>query len=443
MVNARLLTKGKPWKLLLGFSVPILVGQIFQLLYSLFDTKIVGALLGEGPLAAVGSISSLYNLMNTFANGLTMGFSIMLAFYFGARNFERVKKTFATTIYLSLGTIVALIILIMVFLQPIQTFLNIPDAQKEMATAYIQVLVVGMIVTVMYHVCANSLRAIGDSVTPLIFLIVASLSNVGMDYVFIRFFHWGVAGAAYATVFAQLLSVILCLIRIVKKFELLHLQKSDFKPERKLVTEMMKSGLSVGLMGSLVALGTVTLQSSINGLGAQFIVTQTAARKVCEMMMLPQIVVGYAMTTFAGQNSGAGRPDRVRTGLKSALIMGVIWNVIVAILMFTISRYLIGFLTSSSDETILYWGSLYLKFELSFNMICYVIIVLRNMLQGLGSRVAPVVSSAIELAGKIVFTFMLVPVLGYWGVILTEPVIWIVMVIPLIIKTKKMIGQKA
>ncbi len=437
MVNTKLLTKGTPWKLLLGFSVPILIGQIFQLLYSLFDTKIVGAVLGEAPLAAVGSISSLYNLMNVFANGLTMGFSILLAYHFGARDFEKVKKTFASTIYLSLGIMTMAIVGVMLFLSPLMEFLNIPLEQLQMAREYIQVLIIGMIVTVMYHMCANSLRAIGDAITPLIFLIIASLGNVFMDIVFVKYFDWGVAGAAYATVLAQLISVILCLVRIKRKFALLHLKRQHFKAEKGQIGEMLKSGLAMGLMGSLVALGTVTLQSSINSLGAQIIVAHTAARKVCEIMMMPATVIGYAMTTFAGQNHGAGRIDRVRQGLKSALIMGVIWNVIVVILMFTISRYLVGFLTSSTQENVLYWGSLYLKFDLSFNMICFVIIVLRNMLQGVGHRITPVISSSIELVGKIVFAFALVPILGYWGVILTEPIIWIVMVLPLVIETRK------
>ena len=435
MKNAKLLTSGSPWKLLLEFSVPILIGQVFQLLYSLFDTKIVGAVLGEVPLSAVGSISSLYNMMTSFANGLTMGFSILLAFHFGAKNNDRVKKIFASAI--SLSTIITVIVTagIMLFLNPIMTFLNIPADQLQMARDYIQVLILGFLITVAYNLCANSLRAIGDSITPLIYLIIASLGNVIMDILFVKYLGWGVAGAAYATVLAQLVSVILCIIHIKRKFPLLHVKRESFAPEKDMTVEMLKNGLSMGLMSSLVGLGTLTLQSAINSLGTQIIVAHTAARKVCEIMMLPGMVVSYAMTTFASQNNGAGRIDRVKSGLKSAMLMGVIWCIIVIILMFGFAPEFVSFLTSSTDETILYWGSLYLKFDLSLNIICYAINVLRNMLQGLGYRITPVISSSIELIGKIIFAFALVPVMGYWGVILTEPIVWIAMVIPLIVKT--------
>lgn len=435
MKNAKLLTSGSPWKLLLEFSVPILIGQVFQLLYSLFDTKIVGAVLGEVPLSAVGSISSLYNMMTSFANGLTMGFSILLAFHFGAKNNDRVKKIFASAI--SLSTIITVIVTagIMLFLNSIMTFLNIPADQLQMARDYIQVLILGFLITVAYNLCANSLRAIGDSITPLIYLIIASLGNVIMDILFVKYLGWGVAGAAYATVLAQLVSVILCIIHIKRKFPLLHVKRESFAPEKDMTVEMLKNGLSMGLMSSLVGLGTLTLQSAINSLGTQIIVAHTAARKVCEIMMLPGMVVAYAMTTFASQNNGAGRIDRVKSGLKSAMLMGVIWCIIVIILMFGFAPEFVSFLTSSTDETILYWGSLYLKFDLSLNIICYAINVLRNMLQGLGYRITPVISSSIELIGKIIFAFALVPVMGYWGVILTEPIVWIAMVIPLIVKT--------
>ncbi len=435
MKNAKLLTSGSPWKLLLEFSVPILIGQVFQLLYSLFDTKIVGAVLGEVPLSAVGSISSLYNMMTSFANGLTMGFSILLAFHFGAKNNDRVKKIFASAI--SLSTIITVIVTagIMLFLNSIMTFLNIPADQLQMARDYIQVLILGFLITVAYNLCANSLRAIGDSSTPLIYLIIASLGNVIMDILFVKYLGWGVAGAAYATVLAQLVSVILCIIHIKRKFPLLHVKRESFAPEKDMTVEMLKNGLSMGLMSSLVGLGTLTLQSAINSLGTQIIVAHTAARKVCEIMMLPGMVVSYAMTTFASQNNGAGRIDRVKSGLKSAMLMGVIWCIIVIILMFGFAPEFVSFLTSSTDETILYWGSLYLKFDLSLNIICYAINVLRNMLQGLGYRITPVISSSIELIGKIIFAFALVPVMGYWGVILTEPIVWIAMVIPLIVKT--------
>ncbi len=435
MNKTKSLTTGTPWKLLLQFSIPILIGQIFQLLYSLFDTKIVGAVLGEAPLSAVGAVSSLYNLLTSFANGLTMGFSILLAFHFGAQNYDRVKKIFASAIELTALITIILTILLMAFLSPIMSFLNIPANQMQMAFDYISVLILGLFITMAYNLCANSLRAIGDSITPLIYLIIASVGNVIMDILFVKYFAWGVAGAAYATVLAQLISVVLCLIHIKRKFTILHVKKDHFVPDKDITTEMLKNGLAMGLMSSLVNLGSFILQSAINSLGTQLIVAHTAARKVCEIMMLPGMVIAYGITTFASQNNGAGRVDRVKEGLNSALYIGVIWCLITIVLMFAFSKPLVGFIASSTDKTILYWGSIYLKFDLSLNFICYAINVLRNMLQGLGCRITPIISSGIELVGKIIFAYTLVPALGYWGVILTEPIVWIAMVIPLIIKT--------
>ncbi len=434
MHNSKSLTSGTPWKLLLEFSIPILIGQIFQLLYSLFDTKIVGAVLGETALSAVGSISTLYNLLTTFANGLTMGFSILIAFHYGAKNYEKVKTLFACSITLSLLLTLILILLCSAFLSPIMVFLNIPNDQLPMARDYILVLIIGLVVTSAYNLCANALRAIGDSLTPLIYLIIASLLNVIMDILFVKYFTWGVAGAAYATVLAQLVSVLLCILHIKRKFPLLHVKREHFILERFSTIEMLKNGLAMGLMGSLVGLGTFILQSAINTLGTELIVAHTAARKVCEIMMLPTSVLSFAITTFASQNNGAGRIDRVREGLKSVLLIGLIWSILTILLMFSFSRQLVSFLSSSTNETILYWGSLYLKFDLSLLMVCHVICVLRNMLQGLGHRIAPIVSSSIELLGKVIFAYTLVPAFGYWGVILIEPITWVAMVIPLIIK---------
>ncbi len=442
MNKSKSLTTGTPWKLLLEFSIPILIGQIFQLLYSLFDTKIVGAILGEAALSAVGSVSTLYNLLTSFANGLTMGFAILLAFHYGAENYDKVKKIFASAIELTAIITIIITILLMAFLSPIMAFLNIPSDQLQMAQDYIAALIIGLFITMAYNLCANCLRAIGDSITPLIYLIIASIGNVVMDIIFVKYFGWGVAGAAYATVLAQLISVILCISHIKRKFTILHVKKNNFIPDKDITIEMLKNGLAMGLMSSLVNLGSFILQSAINSLGTQIIVAHTAARKVCEIMMMPGMVIAYGITTFSSQNNGAGRIDRVKDGLKSAMYIGIIWCIITIILMFAFSENLVSFIASSQDETVLYWGSVYLKFDLSLNIICYAINVLRNMLQGLGCRITPIISSGIELLGKIVFAYTLVPALGYVGVILTEPIVWIAMVIPLIVKAVEILKDK-
>lgn len=443
MMKTKTLTEGTPWKQILLFSIPIFCGNVFQLLYSLVDTKIVGSTLGTEALAAVGSVSTLHTLMTGFLNGLTLGFSLITAMCFGAKNRKRLKKTFAAAISLGVLTTLALVLMLMIFLHPVLNLLHVPQAQFEMAYAYISVLIVGLFATLFYNLCANTLRAIGDALTPLIFLIVATVSNIGLDYLFILGFQMGVQGAAYATVLAQLLSVVLCLIRIFRKFPILHIQKEDFRFDRELMAEMYKSGLSMGLMSCLVGIGTILLQSAINTLGTTVIVAHTAARKVFELVSLPNSVLGSAMATYCGQNYGARRFDRIRQGIRASLIIAAVWAVVVFLICHTIEGKLIQFVASTTNPDVIYWGSTYLKVDMSFIVICGVIVILRNSMQGFGDRVIPVFSSCIELAGKIIFAFVFAPMFAYWGIIWAEPMVWIAMVIPLIVKVVHVLKKEA
>lgn len=442
-MKTKTLTEGTPWKQILLFSIPIFWGNVFQLLYSLVDTKIVGSTLGTEALAAVGSVSTLHTLMTGFLNGLTLGFSLITAMCFGAKNRKRLKKTFAAAISLGVLTTLALVLMLMIFLHPVLNLLHVPQAQFEMAYAYISVLIVGLFATLFYNLCANTLRAIGDALTPLIFLIVATVSNIGLDYLFILGFQMGVQGAAYATVMAQLLSVVLCLIRIFRKFPILHIQKEDFRFDRELMAEMYKSGLSMGLMSCLVGIGTILLQSAINTLGTTVIVAHTAARKVFELVSLPNSVLGSAMATYCGQNYGARRFDRIRQGIRASLIIAAVWAVVVFLICHTIEGKLIQFVASTTNPDVIYWGSTYLKVDMSFIVICGVIVILRNSMQGFGDRVIPVFSSCIELAGKIIFAFVFAPMFAYWGIIWAEPMVWIAMVIPLIVKVVHVLKKEA
>lgn len=443
MMKTKTLTEGTPWKQILLFSIPIFWGNVFQLLYSLVDTKIVGSTLGTEALAAVGSVSTLHTLMTGFLNGLTLGFSLITAMCFGAKNRKRLKKSFAAAISLGVLTTAILVVALMIFLHPVLNLLHVPQAQFEMAYAYISVLIVGLFATLFYNLCANTLRAIGDALTPLIFLIVATVSNIGLDYLFILGFQMGVQGAAYATVLAQLLSVVLCLIRIFRKFPILHIQKVDFRFDRELIAEMYKSGLSMGLMSCLVGIGTILLQSAINTLGTTVIVAHTAARKVFELVSLPNSVLGSAMATYCGQNYGARRFDRIRQGIRASLIIAAVWAVVVFLICHTIEGKLIQFVASTTNPDVIYWGSTYLKVDMSFIVICGVIVILRNSMQGFGDRVIPVFSSCIELAGKIIFAFVFAPMFAYWGIIWAEPMVWIAMVIPLIVKVVHVLKKEA
>lgn len=429
------LTEGKPVKLIILFAIPIFLGNLFQIMYSLVDTKIVGSILGETALASVGSVSTLYNLLTGFFNGLSLGFSVITARHFGSGDEKALKKNVAGSVLLGFLTAVVIVAGVAVFLPQILVVLNVPQEQMGMAFSYIQVLLWGMFITLAYNLCANTLRSIGDTITPLLFLVLAALVNVLLDYVFILEFNMGVSGAAWATVLSQLLSVVLCLIRIWRGFPILHVSAKDFRLSREQVISMYQSGLSMGLMSSLVNFGTVTLQSGINQLGTNIIVAHTAARKVFEIWNLPVSVLGSSMATYCGQNYGAKKYDRIRQGMKSALMLGSCWIVVIFILAHTVSPYIISFIASTTQEDIIYWGSTYLEIDMSFLIICVLIVVLRNSMQGFGDYVTPIVSSFIELVGKLVFTFVFVKKFAYWGIIWAEPVIWFLMVIPLIVMT--------
>lgn len=429
--KSRNLTEGKPLQLILWFAIPVFLGNLFQICYGLIDTKIVGSTLGESALAAVGSVSTLYNLLVGFFNGLTLGFSVITARYFGAKDWERLKKNVAGSIILGYGIALVLVLALYGMLSWLLQVLHVPNEQLEMAYAYISILILGMFITLAYNICANTLRAIGDSMTPLIFLLLSSVVNIALDYLFILAFHFGVAGAAAATVTAQLLSVILCLFYIRKNYEILFIRREHFRLEKAQVKEMLSGGLSMGMMSSLVNFGTLILQSGINQLGTSVIVAHTAARKIFEIWNLPVSVLGSTMATYSGQNYGAGKYDRIKSGLKAALGLSCGWAVIVFIMAHSISRYLVGFIASTANEEVLYWGSTYLKYDMSFLVICVFIVILRNTMQGIGDYVTPLVSSGIELLSKVMFTMVFVKGYGYWGVIWTEPVSWMLMVIPL------------
>ncbi len=429
------LLEGKPIFCILLFAIPIFFGNLFQIMYSLIDTKIVGSILGEEALAAVGSVSVLYNLLVGFFNGLTMGFSVIVARHFGSGDEKRLKESVAATISLGFLTAAVIVAAVMPALPKILSFLNVPQGQAGMAHDYIEILILGMFVTIAYNICANCLRAIGDSLTPLIFLVVASVSNVVLDYVFILGGKMGVRGAAYATVLAQLLATVLCLFHIRRSFPILHVGREEFRLERGLVGQMYQSGLSMGFMSCFVNFGTLVLQTGINMLGTDIIVAHTAARKVFEIWVLPISVLGAAMATYCSQNYGAKKYDRIRLGLKHTLILGTVWSAVVFLMAHTISADLIRFIASTDSEAIIYWGRTYLAFDMSFLTVCAFIVILRNAMQGFGDYKTPVFSSFIELVGKIVFSFTFVKMAGYWGIIWAEPVIWFLMVIPLIVRT--------
>lgn len=428
------LTKGNPGKLMIQFAIPILIGNIFQLFYSLVDTRIVGSTLGTDALAAVGATSTVNNLVIGFLIGLTNGFAILAARDFGAQRYIELRKVVANILKLGLIISFILTLLSVSFLEPLLMVLNMPEDLMMEGMAYIKVILLGMTAAMLYNVCASVLRAIGDTVTPLLFLIGSTIMNIGLDYLFILGFKTGVEGAAYATVIAQSIAAMMCFIYIWKRYPMLHIKKEDFKHDRILSRALLTSGLSMGMMQSLVSLGTVTLQSAINQLGTHIIVAHTGARKVTEIFMLPFSVLGMTMATYCSQNLGAGKIERIKKGLKQVLLVAWGWCLIVTLASYTIAPTLIQLVTATQLQEVIETATLYLRIDTLFYFVPAMISILRNALQGLGDHIMPIVSSSIELVGKVLVVLFLTPVLGYMGIILAEPIVWVLMVIPLIVR---------
>lgn len=431
------LTVGNPLKLILLFAIPLFLGSVFQLFYSLVDTRIVGSTLGETALAGVGSTTPLSDFFMSFLNGCTNGFAIIIATYFGAKDETNIKKAIAGTFLLGLSFSLFISIFSLLFLEPLLGFLNIDAELYSSAKAYIIVVLAGLVAATLYNICAAILRAVGDSFTPLLFLIASTVLNIGLDYLFILTFHLGVAGAAYATVISQVLSAVACLVYMNKKYPMLRICKEDFKIPAAITRKLLPTGLSMAFMMSFVNFGTLALQTSINTFHTFTIVAHTAARKCTSIFMLPFSVLGSTLATFCGQNLGAKLYSRIKTGLIQTLLLTFGWCVLVIIVANTLSPFLVESITGSSEKEIINTASLYLSINTAFYFVPAAICLLRNAMQGFGDSKTPVLSSSLELIGKILIAYFLAPAIGYMGIIVAEPIVWCIMVIPLIIGTLK------
>ena len=429
------LIEGKPLKRILQFALPLFIGQLFQLFYSLVDTRIVGETLGEAALAAVGSTSTLSDLLMSLLMGILNGFGIVIATYFGAKNETNMKKTIASTILFGTGMAIIISVLSLCFLAPLLRFLNVSEDLLPNAKSYISVILAGLVIATFYNVCASILRAIGDSFTPLLFLILSAILNIFLDYTFILNFHMGVAGAAYATLLSQAVSAVLCFLYMWKKYPNLHLCREDFRLDREVCRRMFATGSSMAFMSAFVQFGTFALQTSINTFGTNTIVAHTAARKATSIFMMPWGALGSTLATFCGQNLGAGKYSRIKTGLRDTTLLGWAWSLLVILMANTIAPQIVQAITATAETEIIETAALYLRVNTAFYFIPTVICLFRNAMQGFGDTKTPVFSSALELLTKVAVAFLLAPAIGYWGIIICEPIAWIIMVIPLVVNT--------
>ena len=427
------MTKGNPLKLFIYFTIPLLIGNVFQQLYSMVDTIIVGRFVGVNALAALGACNSMFFLVNGLILGLTSGFSVLVSQKFGAKDEKGVKKAVASNITLTVVLTIIITVIALLIINPLLNMMNTPDSIYNDAKKYITIIYAGIITQTAYNMSAGILRALGDSRTPLYFLILASLLNVVLDLVFIVNFKMGVAGAAYATNIAQGVSAILCLIYSYSKYKVLRLRKEDFKVEGSYYSTHLKIAIPMSMQFSLTAVGIIIVQSAINTFGATVIASYTAASKVQQLVMQPSISVGVTMATYAGQNLGARRFDRIKHGMRIMNVVSIVTSIISAFALFSLGKYFVMLFIENPTQEIFNYAQQVLNYSAMFFIPLGFIFVYRNALQGMGQSFVPMMAGFFELCARALVAFTLPKFVGYIGICLADPIAWISAAVPLMI----------
>ncbi|MBD5492760.1 MAG: MATE family efflux transporter [Lachnospiraceae bacterium] len=426
------LLHGPILKSMLIFAVPLFFSGVFQQLYNTMDTVIIGHTLGDEALAAMGAAAAIYDLLIGFALGIGNGLGIVTARSFGNGDLDHLKRSVAAALLIGLGTTVVMTVAARFIVYPLLEILNTPAEIIEQSYAYISTITLFIGVMFAYNLCAGFLRAIGNSVMPLVFLVLSSVLNIVLDLVFIRQVGMGVQGAAMATVIAQGVSVIACLVYIWKKADILIPQKKHFVWDKELYLEMLAQGLSMALMSAIVYAGTAILQVGINGLGYLVIAGHVAARKLFMFLMMPYMAISRTISTFVAQNYGAGQMGRIRKAVKYAYLCGAVLTAVITLFTIPLAPLMVRLLSGSTEAVVIENGALYLRVVAPCLMILALLNPSRFGLQCIGNKILPTISSVIELVGKYLFVVLLIPRFQYMAVIFCEPVIWFFMDIELL-----------
>lgn len=421
------MTRGDPFRLLLQFSLPLFCSNMLQQIYNLTDTALAGHLLGSAALAEIGATAALYGLIMNFAFGMNNGLALTVSRCFGAGEQEGIRRAVGWMVILSAAVSIVLTTVSLLGRGALLQVLQVPAEVWDGAAAYLTVILLGIPLTMLYNMEAALLRAVGNSVTPLLFLLFSSVLNVGLDAAFMGPLGMGVRGAAVATVLAQGISAVLGAVYLVRSYPELHFAPAHLKKSaRRAVMNMFWAGMSMGLMSAIYNLGSVALQSSINALGSVYITAQTAARRMAEMYFIPGGALGIGVATFSSQNLGAGRRSRIWQSVRAALKIYFVWWLFVLAFTFLLGEPVLRLITGSSDARIISNAMLYLKISVPIIPPMAVLVILRNMLQGIRHTVEPLLASALELIGKVIFAVWLVPVWGYRAVCFCEPTTWVI-----------------
>ncbi|MDR3073977.1 MAG: MATE family efflux transporter [Deltaproteobacteria bacterium] len=426
------LTSGSPARRIFGFAWPLLVGNLFQQLYNMADTLIVGRTIGVEALAAVGSTGSLMFLLIGFSQGMTSGFSIITAQYFGAKRMAEVRKSFCVSIALSLLAAFVLTLLGLVHVREVLALMRTPPEIMQDAQAYLSTIYAGLGAFVAFNLLANSILALGDSKSPLLFLIIACILNIILDFTFILGFGWGVAGAARATVVSQGVSVLLCAVYIVKRQPSLLLRKKDWLHARpRDLFRSLRVGLPMGFQASIISVGIIIVQWAFNSLGPIAVAAYTVAQKIDLVAVLPMMSFGLAMATYTGQNYGARDIARIRKGVRQCCAMSLTFSVLVGAAVILGGKWAIALFVGPGQPEVMAGAQIYLNISGVMYWVLALLFIFRFTLQGLGRSAVPTLAGVMELLMRAGAALLLLDSFGYAGVCTANALAWVGACVPL------------
>ena len=426
------MTVGKPSKLIIQFMIPMFLGNVFQQFYNVADSIVAGQFLGVQALAAIGSTGSLMFFVTGWMNGMSSGFAILVSQWFGAKKYDRMRHYVAMSVYLSIILSVLMTVGFLAANEPILRMMNYsPDIMPDV-TAYMGIIYAGLIVTAAYNALAAFLRALGDSRSPLYFLIISAAINVVLDIVFIVYGGMGVDGCAYATVIAQAISALLCFIYIVKRYPILHLKREDFRISFRSWGRLLALGIPMALQFSITAIGTIIVQGAVNVYGEIYMAGFSAAGKLQNIIATVFSAFGATIATYVGQNRGAGKMDRVRQGVRTTQMMIIVYSVFAMAVVLLLGRYMMWIFVSPSETEVIDVAVLYFRTVFWCYPFLGSIFLYRNTLQGLGYGLVPMLGGVFELAARAAIVLLVAGHTSFVGVCLSDPAAWLSALIPLV-----------
>ena len=424
MANVRDMTEGSPARNILNFALPLVLGYVLQHLYQVVDAAIVGRWVGVEGLAAVGASSSIMFLFLGFCNGACAGFSVPVAQAFGAKEYSLMRQYVANAIRIGIWISVLLTIPICVLCSPILRLVNVPDDIFHQAWIYLMLQFLGIPLAIAYNLLAGFIRSLGNSKEPFYFLLVSSATNIILDLIFVIVFRWGVFGAGFATLISQVVSVSLCYSFIIRQMKMLIPVGEERRYDSDHVTHLLNNGIPMGLQFSITGIGVIMLQSANNALGTMYVAAFTASMRVKYVFTTVFENIGVAMATYCGQNIGARRLDRVKSGLKSATGIMLVYFVITFAVIFPFSDEMMALFVDPSQRQIIDLASQYMRISNYFYPVLGMLTIFRYSIQGLGYSTLSLMSGVMEMLARCAVSIWMVPAMGFMGVCLGDPAAW-------------------